>query len=135
MISERVKDTSPDEVLALVGVKLPRSLDRRSSRIGQVRMSWCGPATDRIGHAVAALVPAETAADGPEMGRPRINGDQVCALSARRGARHCLAVFKTRSAMLLTCGDSVAARTLGTYSAQPHECHQSGCARSFMASS
>ncbi len=67
MISERVKDTSPDEVLALVGVKLPRSLDRRSSRIGQARTSWCGPATDRIGHAVCALLPAIMRADGPEM--------------------------------------------------------------------
>ncbi len=68
MISERVKDTSPDEVLALVGVKLPRSLDRRSSRIGQARMSWCGPATDRIGHAVAPVLPAPTRRDGPQMG-------------------------------------------------------------------
>jgi len=30
-----------------------------------------------------------------------------------------LAVFKTRKAALLTCGDSVAARTLGMYLAQP----------------
>ena len=67
MISERVKDTSPDEVLALVGVKLPRSLDRRSSRIGQARMSWCGPATDRIGHAVARGLPAAMRPAGPMM--------------------------------------------------------------------
>jgi hypothetical protein len=36
-------------------------------------MGWYGPFPDRIGHAVAALMPAETAADGPEMIRPRIN--------------------------------------------------------------
>jgi hypothetical protein len=57
-------------------------------------------------HAVAALLPAETAADGPGMGRPRVNGDQVCALSARRGARHCLAVFKTCTRTHLTCSDA-----------------------------
>jgi hypothetical protein len=35
-----------------------------------------------------------------------------------------LAVFKTRSATLVTCGDSVATGDLGTYLAQPHDRHQ-----------
>ena len=55
-------------------------------------MNWCGPAPDRIGHAVAALLPAETAADGPWMSRPRITMTTFTAVSPRRGARHCLAV-------------------------------------------
>jgi hypothetical protein len=97
VISERVDDMSVDEILPLPGIKPPQPLDRCAIRIGQTRIGWYGPFPDRIGHAVAALLPAETADDGPEMGRQRINDDQICALSARRGARHCLAVFiKTR---------------------------------------
>ena len=47
----------------------------------------------RIGHAIAALLPAETAADGPEMSRPHPVTTFV-ALSARREARHCQRFFK-----------------------------------------
>ena len=43
---------------------------RNPDRIGADEVF--GPAPDRIGHAVAALLPAETAADGPEMGHPCI---------------------------------------------------------------
>jgi hypothetical protein len=69
VISERVDDMSVDEILPLPGIKPPQPLDRYAIRIGQTRIGWYGPFPDRIGHAVAALLPAETAADGPEMGR------------------------------------------------------------------
>lgn len=82
---------SVDEILPLPGIKPPQPLDRCAIRIGQARMRWCGPSRDRIGHAIATLLPAETAADGPEMSRPRITVTTFVALSARRGARHCLA--------------------------------------------
>ena len=80
-------------------------------------MTWCGSSPDRIGHAIAALLPAETAADGPGMSRPRITVTTFVALSARRGARHCLAVFETRHVTSLNCADTVADEDLGTYSA------------------
>ena len=72
VISERVDDMSVDEILPLPGIKPPQPLDRYAIRIGQTRIGWYGPFPDRIGHAIAALLPAETAADGPEMSRPRI---------------------------------------------------------------
>ena len=78
VFSERVDDMSVDEILPLPGIKPPQPLDRYAIRIGQARMGWYGPFPDRIGHAVAAHLPAETAADGPEMGRQRINDDHVC---------------------------------------------------------
>jgi hypothetical protein len=78
VISKRVDDMSVDEILPLPGIKPPQPLDRCAIRIGQARMSWYGPFPDRIGHAVAALLPAETAADGPKIGRPRISDDHVC---------------------------------------------------------
>jgi len=53
----------------------PAGLCRHRRRM---RMSWRGQAPDRIGHAIAAHLPAETAANGPEMGRQRINDDHVC---------------------------------------------------------
>ena len=95
VISERVDDMSVDEMLPLPGIKPPRPLDRCAIRIGRARIGWYGPFPDRIGHAVAALLPAETAADGPEMGHPRINDDRVLCAQRWRGARNCLADFKT----------------------------------------
>jgi hypothetical protein len=58
--------------------------------------------------------------------------ERGCGIRTHGDGVSATAVFKTRSATLLTCGDSVAARTLGTYSAQPHERHQSGCARAML---
>ena len=87
VISERVDDMSVDEILPLPGIQPPQQLDRCAIRIGQARMGWYGPFPDRIGHAIAALPPAETAADGPEMGRLRITVTTFVAFSARRGAR------------------------------------------------
>src|SRR2546425_944627 len=107
VISERVDDMSVDEILPLPGIQPPQPAGPVRNPDRTARMSWCGPSPDRIGHAVAALLPAETAADGPEMGRQRINDDQVCALSARRGARHCLAVFKTCQSTCLTYHNAV----------------------------
>jgi hypothetical protein len=117
VISERVDDMSVDEILP--GIKPPQPLDRCAIRIGQARMGWYGPFPDRIGHAVAALLPAKTAADGPLTGRPRINDEHVCALSARRGARHCRAVFKTHPSTRLTSMDAISGEDLGTHSARP----------------
>jgi hypothetical protein len=94
VISEHVDDMSVDGILLLPGIKPPQPLDRCAIRIGQARMGWCGPFPDRIGHAIAALLPAETVADGPQMSRPRITVATFVTLSVRRGARHCLAVFK-----------------------------------------
>ena len=56
VISERVDDMSVDEILPLPGIKPPQPLDRCAIRIGQTRIGWYGPAPDRIGHAVAALL-------------------------------------------------------------------------------
>ena len=69
VISERVDDMSVDEILPLPGIKPPQQLDRCAIRIGQARMRWCGPAPDRIGHAVTHDLPATMRPDGPMMAR------------------------------------------------------------------